>query len=119
MPQRALEHDYKQALLARAAVEWPAHRFFSRSVALIAVGDRKFRTGIPGQADVYILGRGGRHWELEIKRYGSLSEAQERWRDWCLAWEIPWMCVEASRSEAPAETLVRWVRELDPWLRGP
>lgn len=113
---RHLESDYKRDLMARAAVHFPRHRFFSRSVALIAVGDRKFKTGIPGQADIYVLGRGGGHWELELKRYGSLSEAQERWRDWCAEWQIPWMCLDAKKSESPPETIARWVEELRPWL---
>lgn len=117
---RALEGDYQRALLARVAVEFPGHRFFRRNVGLVKMQDsRVFRAGIPGQCDLFALGRGGGHWELEIKRYTGLSDAQERWRDWCLSWGVPWMCVEARRGELPADTIARWVLELGPWLTAP
>ena len=113
---RLLEHDYKRALMGRAAIEFPAHRFFSRTVAMVRSGDRSFRAGTPGQCDVYILGKGGGHWELELKRFAKLSPAQFQWSGWCQEWGIPWKCLHVWEKESPAQTLERWVSELRPWL---
>jgi hypothetical protein len=116
--ERFLEGDYQRALLARAA-EWKHVRLFRRNVGLVKLdAQRVFRAGIPGQCDLYALARGGWHGEVELKRFGRLNEAQERWRDWCIDWGVSWILLEADRSEAPAVTVDRWVRELGAWLPG-
>jgi hypothetical protein len=119
-PKRYLEGDYQRAFLARAAVEFPGVRFFRRNTGAITLEGRVFRAGIPGQCDLYVLGRGGWHGELEVKRYGSLTPEQERWRDWCIEWGVPWECVRVRRGtlgdESPAATVDRWVKEVRTWL---
>ena len=118
--RRHLEADYQRALLARVALEFRHVRFFRRNVGLVEMQDgRKFRSGLPGQADLYALARGGWHGEVEVKRYTKLSPEQEHWRDWCREWGVPWLCVEARRDEAPTSTVDRWVAELAPWLPAP
>ena len=112
-----LEGDYQRTLLARVALEFRGHRFFRRNVGLMKLDEtRVFRAGIPGQCDLYVIGRGGWHGEVEVKRFGSLSPAQRQWCDWCVAWDVPWIVLSASREETPAQTIDRWVRELGPWL---
>jgi hypothetical protein len=116
MNRASLETDYVHALMARASVALPDVRLFRRNTGLIRLehkGDpRVFRAGIPGQADIYALGRGGQHYEIEVKRFGKLSEAQERWRDWCRSWDVPWLLLEVRRAEPETETVHRWMREL-------
>lgn len=115
---RHLEGDYLRALLAFVSRAFPSHRFFRRNVGLVKLSEsRIFKAGIPGQCDLYVLGRGGWHGEVEIKRFGKLTEEQEHWRQWCKEWEIPWLLLEARKDEAPAATIQRWATELRPWLR--
>jgi hypothetical protein len=75
--------------------------------------------GIPGQCDLYILGRGGQHWELEIKRYTKLSPEQNAWRAWCEEWGVPWKVLHVEKGEEPAATIARWLTELVPFLASP
>lgn len=115
--KRDLEGTYQRALLARVALEFRHVRFFRRNVGLVELeGGRMFRAGIKGQADLYALAKGGWHGEVEVKRYGRLSEAQARWRDWCSEWHVSWILVEAEKAETPAQTIERWVGELAAWL---
>lgn len=116
MASRQLEGDYMRALLARVPIEFPAVRFFRRNTGMVKVDDRAFKAGIPGQCDLYIIGRKGWHGEVEIKRFGKLSEAQQRWRDWCFQWQVPWLCVEADKSELPSATIDRWCEEIRMWM---
>lgn len=112
-----LEVDYQRALLVRAASEFPHVRLFRRNVGLVKMSDgRMFRASIPGQCDLYAMARGGWYGEVEVKRWGKLSAEQEKWRDWCLEWRVPWALLEADKSEAPIETVDRWVEELFLWL---
>lgn len=115
--KRALEGDYQRALLARVAIELPNHRFFRRNTGMVKVDDRVFRAGIPGQCDLYVVGRGGWHGEVEVKRFGGLTPDQEHWRDWCAAWCVPWLLVVVERGEEPAHTVARWVEEVRTWLK--
>lgn len=115
---RVLEGDYVRALLVRVPLAFPNHRFFRRNVGAIKVEDRFFRASLSGQADLYILGRGGWHGEIEVKRFTKLSPDQIRWRDWCDAWKVPWLLLEADRAEGPSETVTRWVFELMAFLPG-
>ena len=114
----SLEGDYQRALLARVSLEFRDVRFFRRNTGAIKVDDRVFRAGIKGQSDLYVLGRGGWHGEVEVKRFGKLSPAQEHWRDWCRAWGVPWTVVEARMGEPVTLTIARWVKELRAWLPG-
>lgn len=107
-----LEGDYQRALLARCALEFRDVRFFRRNTGMIQLEERVFRAGIPGQCDLYAIGRGGRHYEIEIKRFGKLSPAQEAWRDWCKQWGVPWTCLSVKRGEPVPETMARWMGEL-------
>lgn len=110
---RTLESDYGHNLQARCTIEFPSVRVFRRNTGLIKLEDRVFRAGIPGQCDFYALSRGGRHYEIELKRErGRLSKAQRAWRDWCLTWGIPWILLQVQRGEMPPATIVRWVYEL-------
>jgi len=114
---RSLEVDYMRALQARATAELQDVRLFRRNTGLVRMqDDRVFRAGIPGQADLYALGRGGQHYEIECKRYGRLGESQERWRDWCLAWGVPWLLLEVRKGEVEVETIDRWMSELRAFL---
>lgn len=115
--KRTLEVDYQKALLLRTSLEFRDHAFFARKTGAIKVEDRYFRAGIKGQADLYVIGRGGWHGEVELKRDGDLSEAQAHWRDWCQARSVPWLLLRAFRKEEqPPQTIERWLRELRAWL---
>jgi hypothetical protein len=134
-PMRMLETDYLHALLARVSIEFRDHRFFRRNTGLIKLDQRVFRAAIPGQCDLYVIGRGGWHGEVEIKRYGKIKEcegleskshrdgecAQSHWRDWCASWGVPWLLLSVERSEVqvPAATIERWVGTLRGWVRLP
>lgn len=118
--KRILESDLQRALLLRMPERFPHVRAFRRNVGLVRMSDdRMFRASIPGQCDLYVLGRGGWHGEVEIKRWGKLSERQATWRAWCLSWAVPWLLLEAHRAESPQETVDRWVDELFFWLPAP
>jgi hypothetical protein len=114
---RQLEGDYQRALLARVAKVFPDVRFFRRNTGLIKLDDRVFRAGIAGQADLYVIGLGGWHGEVEVKRFGSLTPEQMHWRDWCRAWCVPWIVVKADVDEPAAATIDRWVVELGAWMK--
>jgi hypothetical protein len=116
---KMLEGDYQRALLARVAIEFRQYRFFRRNVGLIKMSnDRMFRASIPGQCDLYVIGRGGWHGEVEIKRYGKLTPEQMAWRDWCVAWQVPWLLLSVEKTEKPTTAIARWVGILRPWLVG-
>lgn len=112
------EADYMRALMSRASSELPHVRLFRRNVGMTSVGGRTFRSGIKGQCDLYVLARGGWYGEVELKRYTKLSEDQERWRDWCNQWGVPWVCLSVSKGEEPAATLARWCGELRQFVPG-
>ena len=112
-----IESDYQRALLARVSVEFRDHRFFRRNTGSIRIEDRFFRAGIKGQCDIEVIGRGGWHGELELKRFTRLSDSQEAWRNWCISWEIPWLCLSVEREESPPITMARWVGELKAWAK--
>lgn len=114
---RNLESDYQRALLARLSAEHRNVRFFRRNVGLVRMADdRLFRAGVPGQCDLYAVGRGGWHGEIEVKRYTSLSPEQMMWRDWCADWQVPWLMVQARKAESPGATVERWGKEIRKWL---
>ena len=99
---------------ARRALPWI--RLFRRNVLKLKLidprtqRDRVVIAGIPGQSDLYFYTYGGRCGEVEIKsQNGRLTPEQKAWRDWCLAGQIPWMCLWPWPGETPAETVHRWV----------
>lgn len=114
---RSNEVDYQRAFLARASLEFRDHRMFRRNVGSIKVDDRFFRASIPGQCDLYVIGRGGWHGEIEIKRFTGLSPAQVAWRDWCASWGVPWLCISVERGEPIPVTIARWLAECATWMR--
>ena len=116
--KRTLEADYQRALLARASLTFRDVRIFKRSTGVIKVEDRMFRAGIKGQADLYAISRGGQHYEIELKRFSKLTEAQEQWAEWCRSWGIPWLLLEARKDESPIATVNRWIEELGAWWGG-
>jgi hypothetical protein len=116
------EADYMRALLLRAPLAFPDVRLFRRNVSAGKVeGGGYMRVGEPGQCDLYALRRGSPkaeawHFEIELKRFTKLSPAQERWRDWCEDWGVPWTCLQVHKGELPGETIERWLRELRKFL---
>ena len=75
--------------------------------------------GIKGQCDLWGVVWGGLHLEVELKsQNGRLTPEQRTWRDWCLAGQIPWLCLWPWPSEAAAETVQRWVEAIR-LLAGP
>ena len=118
--RRNLEGAYQRAYLVAAGSCFPDHRFFRRNVGLIRMGHgRVFRSGIPGQADIYVIGKGGWHGEIEIKRFGSLSPEQTDWMHWCLEWTVPWIMLRVGKKETQAATISRWLAETQQWLKNP
>jgi hypothetical protein len=109
----ALESELQAALLLAAPSKLSNIRLFRRNVGTVRVGKRVMRFGIPGQCDLYALGRGGRHGEVELKAAaGSLKPEQRAWRDFCAAWGIPWIVLKAKLGEPVDQTIARWLTEL-------
>jgi hypothetical protein len=103
-------------LLYEAGRALPHVRLFRRNVLRLKVidprtgKDRMVVAGIAGQCDLYFYVFGGRCGEVEIKsQKGRLTPEQRAWRDWCLAAQIPWMCLWPWPNEAPERTVRRWV----------
>lgn len=104
----------------RVSLEVRSVTLFRRNTGLIKLDKRVFRAGIPGQCDLYGIGTGGTHFEIECKRFGKLSPAQQGWRDWCLERGVPWLLLEVRRGELEAATIDRWCSEFeDFWRLGP
>jgi hypothetical protein len=103
-------------LLYEAGRALPWVRLFRRNVLRLKVvdartnKDRMVIAGIPGQCDLYGYVFSGRVIEVEVKsQNGSLTPEQRAWRDWCLAGQIPWVCLWPWPGEAATETVQRWV----------
>lgn len=115
----ATESALGRAFAARLPLAIPDARIFRRNVVGAQIGDRFVAAGIKGQADYYLLLRGGLHAELELKSArGRLSVEQVRWREFCIAWNIPYFLLEQLASETPDETVNRWVSTLLGWTRS-
>jgi hypothetical protein len=96
----------------RAAVEVPDARLFRRNVLFVKLEDRAIRAGIKGMCDLWAYVKGGYSIEIETKALrGVLNENQERWRDWCREWGVPWMLLKQGKKESPEFTVERWVTE--------
>lgn len=111
-----LEGTLKAALLEAAPRILPNVRFFVRSI-----GEGKLQSGntvsfgIKGQCDLqaYIRNTGGRAIECELKKStGTLRPDQKVWRDFCLAWGIPWILLKGGQGETVEQTMIRWFVEL-------
>jgi len=111
------ESSLGRLLCARLPVALPDARIFRRNVGFDPVA--KVRFGIAGQADYYLLARGGMHAEVELKATrGRLSVEQVRWREFCISFRIPYFLLEQLASETPDETVNRWVSTLLAWTRS-
>lgn len=83
------EGDLQRLFLIAAAERIPNLRLFRRNVGSVQMDDgRRFRSGIPGMADLYGYwqdsARRARPIEIEIKGLkGRLSKEQEAWERWC------------------------------------
>lgn len=103
-------------LLYEAARAIPHLRLFRRNILRLKVveartgKDRMVIAGVKGQCDLYGIQWGGRCMEIEIKsQNGRLAPEQRAWRDWCLAGQIPWLCLWPWQNETKEETVQRWV----------
>lgn len=110
------EASLMRAFLGRASYEFKNFRLFRRNIGVMQVKDRIFKAGIRGQCDLYGYTRSGHVIEIEVKALGKLNPDQERWRDWCRFWGVPWLLLEARKDEFPAQTLDRWIDELRRFL---
>lgn len=111
------EAPLMRAFLGRASIEFLNVRLFRRNVGMMQVKDRIFKAGIAGQCDLYGYTKGGIALEVEIKAAnGVLNPEQARWRDWCLAWGVPWLLLRAQASELPVQTVERWCTEFRDFL---
>lgn len=123
------EGDLQRLFLIAAAERIPNLRLFRRNVGSVQMEDgRRFRSGIPGMADLYGYwqdsARRARPIEIEIKGLkGRLSKEQEAWRDWCLAHAVPWVLLQPMKDETPEQTVIAWciqVRSvMDKWSLVP
>lgn len=117
-----LEGTLKWALLRDAPRVLPNARFFirARGEAKMASGNT-VSFGIDGQCDLYLFVKnsGGRHIECELKKStGTLRPDQKVWRDFCLAWGIPWILLKGGQGETVEQTMTRWFVELTPLVNA-
>lgn len=111
--KKLLETDYVHALQAKASLELPNLRLFRRNTGLIRVPHGVFRSGIPGQCDLYGIDRKSTHYEIEVKGVRTqFTLEQMTWRDWCRAWGVPWLLLRVGKTELPAQTIDRWIGEV-------
>jgi hypothetical protein len=115
----AKEIPLMHELLYEAARAIPWARLFRRNILKLKLidprtqRDRVVIAGIPGQCDLYLYAFGGRCAEIELKsQNGRLSPDQKVWRDWCLAGQIPWICLWPWPLETKEETVRRWVEAI-------
>lgn len=105
-------------LLYEAARAMPYLRLFRRNILRLKMTDSRGKermviAGLAGQSDLYGYLYGGRCIEIELKsKNGRLTPEQRAWRDWCLAGQIPWLCLWPWPGEAPTETVRRWVEAI-------
>ena len=107
------ESALQVALFLTAPKELPSIRLFRRNVGGARIRGQVVKFGVAGQADLYALVRGGGHIEVELKAVaGRLSPEQESWRNWCVAWGIPHVVLQAGKGESVEQTVGRWCAEL-------
>ena len=92
-----MSHDgLKYQVKKLISKEFSQYRLFTRMVGLIYV--KRFNklvgpymTGKKGQCDLYLLKKGGKHIELELKvGKDRLKKEQKMWRDFCKFFDIDW-----------------------------
>jgi hypothetical protein len=106
--------ELQPALLLLAPKRIPDLRLFRRNVVMVAVGDRKIRAGIKGQADLYGFWRGGKAIELELKGARTRSTPdQDAWAAFCFDWGVQHLTLRAQKNETVEETTERWCREIE------
>ena len=114
------ETDLLHAFRTAVPFALPDVRIYRRNI-INARSDKgvRLRNGIKGQADAYAIVRGGLHVEIETKAArGVLSDEQKAWRDYCLAFDIPYLMPKAKADETPEQTVARWVEELREVIRA-
>jgi hypothetical protein len=86
--------DYLDAVLL------PSHRVFAVPNGSRRTASGRAANGVPGLrngvTDLAIVGL-GKVYMVEVKApHGTLSDAQEEWRDWCMTRGlVPWACVRS------------------------
>lgn len=117
------ERDYQRAFLLAVPAKLPGVLIFERPIVNArATNDRgatwRVRAGVAGQADVYVVAKGGLHVECEMKSArGRLAVAQKAWRARCRELGIPHLTLRATKNEPLVECVDRWVGEL-AWTLG-
>lgn len=113
-PKNAPERDLQNHFRIWASERIKDVRVFVRSVGVFELEDgRVFRAGLRGQSDLYAITKGGRHIEIEVKsKTGKLTPDQERWRDWCQSFGVPWFLLKPEGDETQGQTLERGIQML-------
>lgn len=106
-------------------------RLFRRNIVNQTVADihtgkvHQVKAGINGQADVYgyvIRTRGSMYAvnvEVEFKGVKTrVTKEQIAWQEFCASWQIPHIVLRAMPNEETADTLGRWIAELDAFVNG-
>jgi hypothetical protein len=108
------ESDLMWKLIEAIPYAIPNARPFRRTVVNVeAKQGFRVRAGLKGQADLYLILKGGHIIEIETKAKGGvLSPEQKAWRSWCEAWDVPHLVLIERKDEAPHETIVRWLGEI-------
>lgn len=110
-----LESQLQAALLLEAPASIPELRLFRRNITKARIRGYVVHFGLPGQCDLYGLVRGGGHLEIELKAAGKRivpESDQDKWRTWCLEWEIPHIVLTGAKEETVEQTVIRWRDEL-------
>lgn len=123
--EQVTARELPQMKLFLASYRNPNVRLFRRNVVAKTVQDihtgriHQINSGIAGQCDVYGYRRGGQVFEIEFKaQRGKLSDEQERWKDFCEGWGIPWLLLRAEADKSDLTIVRKWTHELDNFLIG-
>jgi hypothetical protein len=110
----ASEGDLVVMLIEATPYVLPTVRIFRRPILNVqATEGFRVRAGVPGQADLYAMVKGGRHIELEAKAArGTMREKQKAWRAFCESWGVPHLVLRALPGELPGVTVNRWIEEI-------
>lgn len=111
-----IESEIRRLFIAAATKQFPQRvRLYTRNVGVFRLnGDRYFRAGIKGQADVtgYYRTEGGpRPIEVELKMpRGTMTPEQEAWRTHCEEWGVTYLLLTVQKDEA--DPIPRFVGQL-------
>ena len=108
------ESTLQASFLLVQPLELPSLRFFRRNIGEAKLrGGYTVKFGIAGQFDFYAIQTGGLHIEVELKSStGTLRPAQREWRDFCIAWKIPFVILKGRHEESVDDTVKRWIEEM-------